>query len=109
MKSGTYFAEITNQKAEKCLSERGNLESTCLLACSLCVDREIFRVSLLKTVLPHSTNETTQFISRGIGRSYYSRSLLLSFLLCYDFKIQVKSRGGGKFLCLVSSVNVRQK
>ena len=35
MKSTTYFAEITNQKAEKYLSERGKLESTCLLACSL--------------------------------------------------------------------------
>ena len=34
MKSTTYFAEITNQKAEKYLSERGKLESTCLLACS---------------------------------------------------------------------------
>ena len=36
MKSTTYFAEITNQKAEKYLSERGKLESTCLLAGRLC-------------------------------------------------------------------------
>ena len=33
MKSTTYFVGITNQKAEKYLSERGKLESTCLLAC----------------------------------------------------------------------------
>ena len=32
MKSATYFAEITNQKAEKYLPERGKLESTCLPA-----------------------------------------------------------------------------
>ena len=32
MKSTTYFAEITTQKAEKYLSDRGKLESTCLLA-----------------------------------------------------------------------------
>ena len=29
MKSTTYFAEITNQKTEKYLSERRKLESTC--------------------------------------------------------------------------------
>ena len=34
MKSTTYFAEITNEKADKYLSERGKLESTCLLAYS---------------------------------------------------------------------------
>ena len=33
MKSTTYIAEITFQKAEKYLSEGIKLESTCLLAC----------------------------------------------------------------------------
>ena len=33
MKITTYFAQKTNQKAEKYLSGRGKLESTCLLAC----------------------------------------------------------------------------
>ena len=33
MKSTTYFAEITQEKAEKYPSETGKLESTCLLAC----------------------------------------------------------------------------
>ena len=33
MKSTIYFAGMTNQKAEKYLSERGKLESTWLLAC----------------------------------------------------------------------------
>ena len=32
MKSTIYFTEITNQKAEKYLSRRRKLESTCLLA-----------------------------------------------------------------------------
>ena len=66
-------------------------------------------MSLLKTVLSFLTNQATQYRSCGIGRSYFSQNLLLSFLLWYDFKIQVKSRGGGTFLCLASSVNVRQK
>ena len=44
-------------------------------------------------------------ISRGIGRSYFSGNFLLSFLLWYDFKILVKSRGGGTFLSLALSVN----
>ena len=34
MKSTTYFAEITNQTAEKYMSRRRKLESTCVLACS---------------------------------------------------------------------------
>ena len=33
MKSTTYFAEITSEKAEKYLFERGKLESTCLPVC----------------------------------------------------------------------------
>ena len=41
MKSRTSFAEITNQKAETHLSERGKLESTCLLA--LCQLRNFLR------------------------------------------------------------------
>ena len=32
MKSATHFTKITNQKAEKYLSGRAKLESTCLLA-----------------------------------------------------------------------------
>ena len=43
MKRTTYFAEITDQKAEKYLSERGKLESmlACLLA--LCQLRKFLR------------------------------------------------------------------
>ena len=52
------------------------------------------------------TNQAAQFISRGIGRSYFSGNFLLSFLLWYDFKILVKSRGGGTFLSIASFVNV---
>ena len=109
VKSTTYFGEICNQKAGKFLSERGKLESTCLFASSFRVNWEIFRVSVLKTVLPFLTNQAGWFISRGIGRSYVSRNLLLSFLLWYDFKIQVKSRGGDTFLCLAFFINVWKK
>ena len=49
------------------------------------------------------------FISHGIGYSYFSGNFLLSFLLWYDSKILVKSRGGGTFLSLALSVNVWQK
>ena len=95
MKS-TYFAEITTQKAEKYLFERGKLESTACLPAHLMSTKK-FSVSLLKTVLLFSTNQVTQFISYGIGCSYFSLNLLLSFLLWYDFKIQVKLRGGVHF------------
>ena len=52
----------------------------CLLACLLRVYKEIFRVSLLKSVLPFLTNQATRFISRGIDHFYFSWSFLLSFL-----------------------------
>ena len=48
-------------------------------------------------------------MSRGIGRSYFSRNFLLWFLTWYYFRILVKPRRGGTFLCLASSVNVLQK
>ena len=65
MKSTTYFTEITNQKAEKYLPGRGNLESTCLFTSSPRVNKEIFRVSLLKAVLPCLTDQAARFISWG--------------------------------------------
>ena len=55
------------------------------------------------------TNQAARFISRGIGRSYFSRNFLLWFLTWYYFRILVKPRRGGTFLCLASSVNVLQK
>ena len=54
-------------------------------------------MSLLKSVLSFLTNQVARFISHGIGRYYFSRNLLLSFHLWYDFQIIVKS-----------SVNVRR-
>ena len=55
MKSTTYIAKITTQKSEKYLSEGRKLRSTCLITYSLRVNEEIFRVSLLKSVLPFFT------------------------------------------------------
>ena len=70
---------------------------------------EIFSMSLLKSVLPVSTNQAERFISRGIGCSYFCRNLLLSFLSWHGFKVLVKLREGGTFFCLSSSVNFQQK
>ena len=50
MKNATYIAEITTQKAEKYLCDRRKQGSTCLLACSFCINLEIFCMSLLKSV-----------------------------------------------------------
>ena len=65
-------------------------------------------MSLLKSVLSFLTIQAVRFISCGMGRSYFSGNFL-SFVLWYDFKIPVKSRGGGTFLSLASSVNIWQK
>ena len=94
MKSTTYFAEISKQKAEKYLSVKRKLESTCLLACSPRANKAIFRVSLLKTVLPFLTNQAAWFISRGIDQSYFSQNLLLSFILWYNSRFKL-NRGEG--------------
>ena len=80
-----------------------------VLACSPRVNKDIFRVSLLKSPLPFLTNKIVRFISCGISRFYFSGNFLLSFLLWYNFKILVKSRDGGIFSCLASSANVWQK
>ena len=80
-----------------------------LLASSPRVNEEIFRVRLLKSVSLFLTNQAAKFISRGISHSYFSGNFLLPFLLWYDFKILVKSRGGDTFLSLALSVNVWQK
>ena len=107
-KSTTYFPQITTQKTEKYLSKRRKLESNCLLACLPArhvSTNNIFCASLLKTVLAFF--QAAQFILCDIGHPYFSQNLLLSFLLWYDFKIQFKSRGGGTFLYLASSVKIR--
>ena len=96
MKYTTYntVAQITTQNAEKYQSDRGKLESTCLLACSPCVSQKIVCVSLLKNVLLFLTNETMWFISFGIVCSCFSGNLLVSFLLRHNFETQFKSKGG---------------
>ena len=104
MKNTTYITEITTQKNEKYLSEGRNPLLACLPACLMSTKK--FCMSLLKSVLPF--NQAAWFISHGIGCSYFSRNFLLSFLLWYDFKILVKSRQGGTFLCLALSVNIQQ-
>ena len=65
MKSTTYIAEITTQKNEKNISLRGESHLLpCLVACLFCVNKEIFCVSLLKSVL---INQAVRFIFFLIG------------------------------------------
>ena len=101
MKITTYLAERTTQKAEKFLSEKEKLESTWLLfAClpsPLRVTKKFSTWVYWKVFRFFLTNQVARFISLGIGRSYFSGDLLLSFLLWYDLQIIVKS-----------SVNVRR-
>ena len=109
MKNTTYILEITTQKYEKYLSERRN-PLACLPACLItsCQLRNFLREFSEKCFAVLSY-QAARFISRGIGRSYFSRNFLLWFLTWYYFRILVKPRRGGTFLCLASSVNVLQK
>ena len=106
MKSTICIVEITNQKNENYLYMGRNpvvwSPPHLLAACQL---RNFPHVFLLKSVLPFLTNQAVRFTSCGIGRCYFSGNFLLSFLLWYDFKILVKSRGGGTFLSLAPSVS----
>ena len=109
MKNTTYILEITTQKYEKYLSEGRNplacLPARLITSCQL---RNFLR-EFSEKCFAVLTNQAAQFISRGIGRSYFSRNFLLWFLTWYFFRILVKPRRGGTFLCLASSVNVLQK
>ena len=103
MKSTTYIAETTTQKNEKYLSEGSNP-----LACSPARP-------LASCQLRHfPAREFTEMCFVVFDQSSFANYLtwyrsLLFFLLCYDFKILVKSREEGTFLSLASSVKVRQK
>ena len=109
MKNTTYILEITTQKYEKYLSEGRNplacLPARLITSCQL---RNFLR-EFSEKCFAVLTNQAAQFISRGIGRSYFSRNFLLWFLTWYFFRILVKPRRGSTFLCLASSVNVLQK
>ena len=96
IKSTTYVAEITTQKNEKYLSEGRN---PLAYSPTHFVSTKKFSAWVYRKKSPFLINQTARFISRGIGRSYFSGNFLLSFLLWYDFKILVKSR----------VVNVQQK
>ena len=53
--------------------EKIKLEAKCLLACLPDTDKEVFCVSLLKTVLPFLTNQAAKFCSRGIADFIFPR------------------------------------
>ena len=109
MKSTTQIIEITTQKNEKYLSEERNLPACfCMLAC-------LPRVCQLRN-FPREFTEVfcrfwpiklhSRFISHGIGCSYFSGDfLIIPFMVYMALKILVRSRGGGTFLCLASSVS----
>ena len=77
MKSATYFAEITIQKAEKFLFERGKLESTCLPTCSAWCQLRNFPREFTEKCFAVFDQSSGTIISQGIGRSYFSGNLLL--------------------------------
>ena len=106
MKSTTYH-RWNNQKNEKYLCE-GRNPLVCLPPCLVasCQARNFPREFTEKCFAVFDQSSCT--ISHGIGCSYFSGNFLLSFLLWYDFKILVKSSGGGTFLSL-AFVNVWQK
>ena len=104
MKSTTYITEITAQKNKKYLFEGRKLGFTCLLASYQ-----------LKSFLREFTEKCFAVFDQS-SRAIYLSWLLLFFRefssiipLWYHYKILVKSRGGGTFLCLALSVNVRQQ
>ena len=67
MKSTTYFAEITNQRAEKYLSRRIHLLARLLASCRLRNFPREFTENCF-------ANQAARFISRGIGRSYFYKN-----------------------------------
>ena len=69
-------------------SEKGKIEAKCFLACSPDTDKEIFHVSLLKTVLPFLTNKAVQFCSRGIA----------DFIFSYEFHVAIPLMDHQRFL-----------
>ena len=107
-KSEINIAEITTQKVERYLPEGRKFESFCLLTWS-----------------PDRFVSTKKFVARVYWKVFcrfwpIERSdlfhvvsvapICLGILLSWhDFKILVKPRRGDALLCLVSSVNVRQK
>ena len=104
MKSTTYIVEITNQKNEKYLSE-GRNPLACLppYLLALCQPKNFLCEFTEKCFAVFGQSSCTIYLT-WYHHSYFSGNFLLSFLLWYDFKILVKSRGGGTFLSLASSV-----
>ena len=76
MKSTGYSTKIT-AKVEKYIKSWERKTKgwvfTWLLACSLHTDKEIYRVSLLETVLLFLTNQAAWFCSSGIVNLIFSR------------------------------------
>ena len=107
MKSTTHIVEITTQQNEKCLSEGKNL-----LACSPAC---LFASCQLRNFPREFTEKCFAVFDQSSCAIYLTwyRPLLFfwefsSIIFLYHFKILVKSRGGGTFLSLASSVNVWQ-
>ena len=67
-------------------SEKGNLEAKCLLACLPDIDKEIFCMSLLKTILSFLTNQVTWFCSCGIifSREFHGAIHLMDLSKIFD-------------------------
>ena len=76
-KSTLYVTKITTYKAGKYLKfwerKTPGRALACLPPCSPDTDKEIFRVSLLETILPFLTNQDAWFSSHGIANFIFSR------------------------------------
>ena len=109
MKSTTCIIEITNQKNEKYLSEGRNpltcLPSRFLASCQL---RNFPREFTQKCFAVSDQSSCAIYLTWYRSLLFFCESSSI-IPLWYDFKILVKSREGGTFLSLASSVNVWQK
>ena len=106
MKSTTYIVEITNQKNEKYLSEGRNPLA--------CLPPRLLASCQLRNFPLEFTEKCFAVFDQSNCSIYLTWYRHLLFFwefssiipLWYDFNILVKSRGGGTFLSLASSVNV---
>ena len=110
MKITAYLTEKTAQKNEKYLSEGRNplaYSYDCLLTLYQLINFQNEFTEKYFAVFDQSSRMI--YWSRGICCSYFFRnfSSIISFMVWLQYSGQIKGRS--TFLCLASSVNVRQK
>ena len=98
MKSTGYFTSnnLKGWNISKNLRKEKTRAGGQVQACLPDSDREIFRVGLLKTVLPFLSNQATSFCSRGFTNFIFSREfhMALPYITWLSFKIFGKTIQG---------------